>query len=464
MKKAGTTPLDCLEGLRILKIVRKIGIDVEYVQYFLNDLYNKCIEENIFPQDFARVIKEINSVPEIKTESLSEIASTITRLRGEKIDLEIEINKRTARINYLNNKITSIEAKLQDLQKEEGSFKHKIQGQEKDFLLFKDLKIELQKNNIPIQDIKSFINIIRIFRDDFNFSPQKVLEGFSTIQNYELYLWKKDEEARAKNIVIKNLDICLADYKVQIAPYQKIELALMDLENMEFDLSDLQKIYSVIRDIADETSTDPKQVKDMLFRLLAEYHDIARLEKDRLDKQAENSSLNDQIKYNRDTLKDQPRLFSILEQFIKIGLNENHIMTMISILISDLQNTEHTNNKEYVEDLLKELAHVKTLKNARKNLQLKIESEQSQLDQLQGHKVKIEEFIYFSIISLYLYYVMLKFQHIQTQNKLTQIFVLEYIYFIYLFCLTVTNKHPNHSKKRNKNGKKSAVRRKNKKN
>lgn len=43
MKKAGSTPIECLRGLRMSNQIEKFGIDPEELEYFLNTLYKECI-------------------------------------------------------------------------------------------------------------------------------------------------------------------------------------------------------------------------------------------------------------------------------------------------------------------------------------------------------------------------------------------------------------------------------------
>ncbi len=103
----------------------------------------------------------------------------------------------------------------------------------------------------------------------------------------------------------------------------------MDLADMGFGLLDFQKLNSVIQEIADENQIDKQQVKAILFRLLAEYHEISRLEKLKLEKQNENSLLDQNIQSKRDTIKAQPQLFSILNYLLKNGFTEDHLLSVL---------------------------------------------------------------------------------------------------------------------------------------
>ena len=83
LKKAGITPVQCANGLRIYNILNQLGIDDDHLFDFLKKLYNECKEQRLPPADIARLVKVINDYPEIN--SLNEIPKTIKKRRQEKI-------------------------------------------------------------------------------------------------------------------------------------------------------------------------------------------------------------------------------------------------------------------------------------------------------------------------------------------------------------------------------------------
>ena len=57
MKNAETTPKECLNGLRISRLIDKFGIDPEQFEYFLNKSYSECIAQGVRPEDVGRLVK-----------------------------------------------------------------------------------------------------------------------------------------------------------------------------------------------------------------------------------------------------------------------------------------------------------------------------------------------------------------------------------------------------------------------
>lgn len=105
MKKANIKPQECHSGLRILNLIRSTGIDEEQLEYFLNDFSNDCIAQQVSPGDLARVVKEVISLPSIKSNNLEDISSCIKERSRKKTELDIQIYNTRQKINNLNNEI-----------------------------------------------------------------------------------------------------------------------------------------------------------------------------------------------------------------------------------------------------------------------------------------------------------------------------------------------------------------------
>ena len=85
LKKTKITPLQCVDGLRINNIINQLGIDEDHLFDFLQKLYKGSKEQRLLPTDIVRLVKVINSYPEIN--SLKEIPKYINKRRQEKIKL-----------------------------------------------------------------------------------------------------------------------------------------------------------------------------------------------------------------------------------------------------------------------------------------------------------------------------------------------------------------------------------------
>ena len=60
LKKAGITPVQCADGLRINNMINQLGIDEDHLFYFLNKLYNESKKQRLEPTDVAKLVQSHN--------------------------------------------------------------------------------------------------------------------------------------------------------------------------------------------------------------------------------------------------------------------------------------------------------------------------------------------------------------------------------------------------------------------
>ena len=101
LKKAGITPVQCANGLRINNILNQLGIDDDHLFDFLKKLYNESKEQKLSPADIARLVKVINAYPGIN--SLNELPKNIKKRQQEKIKLDADIYYKKLEIQKLDN-------------------------------------------------------------------------------------------------------------------------------------------------------------------------------------------------------------------------------------------------------------------------------------------------------------------------------------------------------------------------
>ena len=388
LKKSGSSSVQCLNGLRIINLINQLGIDEDHVYDFLNKLYLGCRDQGVQSYEVASLVKEINAFPEIN--SIKEIPGYIKERSSEKRKLDMEIYFARHELENLNSEKIRKKIEIQNLQKDLESFKEMNRNEQKDFLLFKDLKNELEKNNIFMQDFEQLINIIRIFKDDFKYQPIEILNEFSDIQNYRYLRDNKNRQLNEIQILIRNAQSQLDTYKQWISLYQKEEDALTSLQNMEFNLPDFTKLYSVLQDIALKYQIGIKEVKTKFFELLDQFVDSFSLHIEIAEKRNEVFVLENKINSKRKILKDQPELFSAVNDLLEKGYNESSSLSAFEIIKKDFLNGIPNDIKSYLEDLSKDLDKYKTRRNTIKSLDMKILIKKCQVDRLSSDKRNLE--------------------------------------------------------------------------
>jgi hypothetical protein len=102
LKKAGITPVQCVEGLRITNIIKQLGIDDDHLFDFLKKLYNESKEQRLLPADIIRLVKVINAYSE-EINSLNDIPKNIEKRRQEKTKQDADIFYKKLEIQKLDH-------------------------------------------------------------------------------------------------------------------------------------------------------------------------------------------------------------------------------------------------------------------------------------------------------------------------------------------------------------------------
>jgi hypothetical protein len=101
LKKAGKTPVQCADGLRISNIIKQLGIDEDHLFDFLTKVYNESKEQKLLPADLVRHVKLINAYPQIN--SLNELPKNINKRLQEKRKLDADIYYKKLEIQKLDH-------------------------------------------------------------------------------------------------------------------------------------------------------------------------------------------------------------------------------------------------------------------------------------------------------------------------------------------------------------------------
>jgi hypothetical protein len=400
LKKAVITPLQCVDGLRITNIINQLGIDKNHLFDFVNKLYNESKIQRLEPVNIARLVKVINAFPDIN--SLNDIPKYIHKRRQEKIKLDKDINFKKHEIEKLDQEIDRKRKEIQDLKDDLESFGKEIREEKKEFLLFKDAKSELKKNDIDIHILEPLIHVIIIFQE-MNFSPLTILSEFSDIKAYRDLVENKDREIKERELHIQDLKIISDNYEKEIASNETMVLSIKQLENLGFNTSDIKNLVKTFSDLPKKFGLTKEEIKLRFFKYINNFDTLLTFEQDIFKKRDELTILNSEISSARKVIESQLVIFSILQNLVNAGLNEHNILMALNIFKTDLCNKMPYGDRTYLERLSKDLDKYKTVKDTVKSLNTK--------------KSNLEVFLFSLIITIYFYSILLNAQ-IQIQKKL----------------------------------------------
>ena len=425
LKKAGISPVQCADGLRINNIINQLGIDEDHIIDFLQKLYNKSKEERSEPADIVRLVKVINSYPEIN--SLNDIPKNINKRRQEKIKLDADIYYRKHEIEKLDQEIDRKRKEIQDLKDDFDSIRKEMQDEKKDFLLFKDAKDELKKSGIDIRVLEPLIHVIKIFQE-MNFRPLTIFSEFSDINEYRDLVENKERKIKELESHIQDLKTISDNYETKIASNETMVLSIKQLENLGFNASDIKNLEIAFLELSKKYGLTKKEIKIRFFRYMDHLYTLLTLEQDILEKTDKLSILNSEIFSRRKIIEEsQPIVSSLLQKLVNSGLNENDILMAFKIFKTDLCNNMPYGDSTYLERLSKDLDKYKTVRDTLKSLNTKILLKKSHIGKLALDKTNLETFLFSLIITIYFYSILLNVQ-IQIQKKLRILLIYNFNY------------------------------------
>ena len=333
---------------------------------------------------------------------------------------------------------------IQDLQEELESIKKEIQNEKKDFMLFKDAKAELKKYGIPIHLLEPLINVIKIL-EEWHFSPLTILCEFSDINAYRNLVKNKNRKLKELESGIQNLKEIFDGYEKKITSDQEIVQSLNQLENIGFDASDIKNLEMVFSEISLKYGLNKNEIKIRFFRFMNHFNNLLPLQQEIFEKKNMISVLDSEISSKRKVIEEsQPIVFSLLQNLISAGLNENNILMAFKIFKTDLCNNMPYGDSTYLERLSKDLDKYPTVRDTLQGLNNNILIKKSNIDKLTLVKSNLEAFLLSLFITTIYFYstILLNAQQVpQIQNNLIKrihlIYVFNYLLPLLLFCIVI---------------------------
>ena len=307
-----------------------------------------------------------------------------------------------------------------------------MQDEKKDFLLFKNVKEELEKNGIPILLLEPFIHVIKTF-EDLHFKPLAILSEFSDINSYRDRVENRKRELNNLESSIHDLKTIVDGYEMKIASNQVIIQFLYQLENLGFNASNIEHLHLVFSELSKKFGMNKEEIKIRFIRYLNSFDTLLHLEQDILKKTDKISLLDSEISSRRKVIESQPILFSILQYLISSGLNEHYILMAFKIFKTDLCNTMPFGDKTYLERLSKDLTKYPTVRDTLNGLDRNILIKKSDIDKLAVDKSNLEAFLFLLVVTIYVYSIVLNAAKIQTQKKLIILLNINFNYYLLPF-------------------------------
>src|SRR5215212_3408247 len=107
LKRCGIDPVQCAQGLRIINTIKKLGVNQNQVESFINEIYEYCQRIGLPPQDIASNLQALINLS--KDIPFSKIPEHIEEKKKEISRLDEEIRKQHEDIKTLEERKDTLE-------------------------------------------------------------------------------------------------------------------------------------------------------------------------------------------------------------------------------------------------------------------------------------------------------------------------------------------------------------------
>ncbi len=240
MKKVGITAAQCALGFRIATFMLNVGVDEDSFESFILDVYNRCKEIGLSSENISVYLQDLIEFSS-DVLPLSKIEDYIKKKTDDKRKLEQEIEKLTVQTETLQQEKSHAESIRDMALKEERITSSAIQW-------YSDLRAELRKYSIPVDDISKFGKIVDNIAG-YGYDVDKVIKEFSdleTLRSVRDTLRQIVQTLENKN---SNLEQQRSTLEVLVNMHNQALSTYQHLDGMGFGLKQLDFLWNTVKEI-----------------------------------------------------------------------------------------------------------------------------------------------------------------------------------------------------------------------
>lgn len=329
------SPAQCAIGIRIVNLIDKMGFDQQSIEIFLSEVYTRLQEVGATPKYIARYVEGLVSLLDdlnLNQErtaaiSLREIDKILEKKKEDDRMLQEQFSLCESKLRDTNQKIVISENELQKLL----GMKRSI---EVDLGWKSELRDQLQKNGLAVNDISNLVEGARFFRD----RGSNINEMLTTFSNYKGMQSAIAGQERELGILKAKAQQIKDENRVQEELLQKNKLRNSELDaikSMGFGLSHLKRLHYLLDEVSKEAGlpTEENAAVIKFFQELEEHYDVyVNLGKKVDERRAEIRKLSVAQDLLSITLNLTPEIDRMVQNLARKGIKKDdleHITRMI---------------------------------------------------------------------------------------------------------------------------------------
>jgi hypothetical protein len=402
MRRVGVSASQCALGFRVAMIMLNMGVKEDDFESYILDIYNRCKNLGLSPENIASHLKDLVDFSTTDAIPFSQIPNYVKQKTEEKEKLEKDIKKLKAQIEILNlQKSYSESVRTQALQDERMTAT--------ELKSFSDIKAELRKYGIPVDDIPKFAKAVNGLKE-YGYDVGKIISEFSDHESRVTRNQMLERSVKMLKSEVNYLSQQCSLAQNTLNSYSPTNSALKELEAMGFGIKELKLLWHTINEIAVANNIPMNEAQQKFFKDIEEQYDKKL--------GFESTVQNLQLEINKLSERNSrlPVVGPLLARLVQSGVNEQNIINVAYIFNTHIGSKSNTTDIQLlISDLHKYgtiNSVIQQLSQDRDNLTNQISSLKAQKQDLDRQNQSIVE----SGLLLFLVFLVSVFHYIQASR------------------------------------------------
>ena len=324
LKKIGITPAQCASGCRVEKIMINLGVKENGFESYILEIYNRCKDLGLTPENIASHLRDLLDFSTTDAIPFSQIPNYLKQKADEKEKLEQEIKNLEWKIEML-----TLEQSDRQFLRDQALQDERMTAA--DLKWYSNLKAELRKYDIPVDDISKFAKAVNGIRK-YGYDVGNVIREFSESQSLETRHKMLQDSVRLLQNESNYLGQKCSSLENMRNSHEQIISIFKELDGMGFGLEELKLLWNTINEIAVANNMPLYEAQQKFFKDIEEQYDNKLgFESKVQNLKTEVNTMTQEKKRLHEELLAQPLIGPILIGLFQIGVNEQDIINMAYI-------------------------------------------------------------------------------------------------------------------------------------
>jgi len=353
------------------------------LRFFILEIYNRCKDLGLTPENIASQLRDLLEFSTSGVIPFLQIPNFIKEKADEKEKLEQEIKNLELKIGMLTLEQSDRESLRDQALQDERMTAAELKS-------YSDLRTELRKAGIPIDEISKFANAVNGIRQ-YGYDVGKVICEFSESQSLKTRHKMLQDNVRLLQNESNYLGQKCSSLENTVNSHEKIISIFKDLDGMGFGLEELKLLWNTINEIAVANNIPLNEAQQKFFKNIEEQYDKKiGFESKVQNLKTEVNTLTQEKKRLHEELLVQPLVGPMLVKLIQIGVNEQDIINVAYIIQRHTEGGSSGGSSIDLRSLIAELQKYGSIKSATEQLSQEADKLRNEISSLKAEKQNLE--------------------------------------------------------------------------